>query len=137
MRRPKSEPVRILVVDDHPLMRAALAKIFDAQQDMDVVGEAGDGVQAVRLARTLSPDVIIMDIRMPRLDAPAATRRITTAGLACRVLIATSEDLEQYRRAAREVGASGLVRKGAREAELVGAVRAICTGKSSFSSAPG
>jgi DNA-binding NarL/FixJ family response regulator len=116
------------VADDHPGVRAALAEVFDAQQDMEVVGQAADGVEAVQMARALVPDVITMDIAMPRLDGLAATRRITMAGLACRVLIVTGDDLEQYHRAAREAGALGLVEKGSSMAELLDAVRAIRTG---------
>ncbi len=123
------EPIRILVADDHPGVRAALAEVFDAQQDMEVVGQADDGVEAVQMARALVPDVITMDIAMPHLDGLAATRRITTAGLACRVLIVTGDDLEQYHRAARKAGALGLMGKGSARAELLEAVRAVCTGK--------
>ncbi len=117
------------MADDHPGVRAALAEVFDAQQDMEVVGQADDGVEAVQMALALVPDVITMDIAMPRLDGLAATRRITMAGLACRVLMVTGEDLEQYHRAAREAGALGLVSKGSARAELLDAVRAIRTGK--------
>jgi DNA-binding NarL/FixJ family response regulator len=118
------------VADDHPLVRAALAKVLDAQQDMEVVGQANDGVEAVQMARALVPDVITMDIAMPRLDGLAATRRITMAGLACRVLIVTGDDRGQHQRAAREAGALGLVSKGSARADLLDAVRAVCTGKS-------
>ncbi len=136
MRQPRAKPVRILVVDDHPLMRAALAEIFDAQQDMEVVGQAADGDQAVQLAQALGPDVIVMDLHMPRLDGLAATRRLTTAGLAFRVLMVTSGPLEDNNRDAQEAGALGLVAKGSTTAELVGAVRAISKGKSLLSNAP-
>ncbi len=124
-----TKPIRILVVDDHPLMRAALTEALDAQQDMEVVGQAADGVEAVQMARELVPDVITMDIAMPRLDGLAATHRITMAGLACRVLIVTGDDLEQYHRAAREAGALGLVTKDSPRAELLDAVRAVSRGK--------
>ncbi len=110
-------------------MRAALAEALDAQQDMEVVGQAADGVVAVQMARELVPDVITMDIAMPRLDGLAATRQITMAGLACRVLIVTGDDLDQYHHAAREAGAMGLVTKGSAKAELLNAVRAVSTGK--------
>ncbi len=126
---PAAGPIRILVVDDHPLMRAALTEELDAQQDMEVVGQAADGLVAVEMARDLVPDVITMDIAMPHLDGLAASRRITTAGLACRVLILTGYDLEEYHRAAREAGALGLVKKESARAELLDAVRAVCAGK--------
>lgn len=128
-QNPPTKPIRILVVDDHPLMRAALTEALDAQQDMEVVGQAADGVVAVQMARELVPDVITMDISMPRLDGLAATRRITKAGFACRVLIVTGYDLEQYHRAAREAGALGLVTKNSARAELCDAVRVVYTGK--------
>ncbi len=136
MRRPKSKPVRILMVHDYPLVRAALAEILDGQQDMEVVEEAGDDAEAVQLARTLRPDVVVMYVHMPHLNGLAATRRIVAAGLACRVLIVASEDLEQYRKAAQEAGASGVVVESCPSAELLGTVRAISRGKSFFRSAP-
>jgi DNA-binding NarL/FixJ family response regulator len=136
MRQPRAKPVRILVVDDHPLMRATLAEIFDAQQDMEVVGQAGDGQQAVQLAQALRPDVIVMDIHMPRLNGLEATRRIIAHSPTCRVLMVTSGRLKDHLRAAQEAGASGLVVKGTDKAKLVGAVRAVNKGKSLLSSAP-
>ncbi len=134
-QNPSKKPIRVLVVDDHRLMREALAETLDAQQDMEVVGQAADGLVAVEMARDLVPDVITMDIAMPHLDGLAATRRITMAGLACRVLIVTGEDLDQYHRAAREAGALGLVTKESARAELLDAVRAVSTGKLLWSNA--
>ena len=136
MRRPKSKLIRILVVDDHALMRTTLADILDAQQDMEVVGQAGDGEQAVQLTQALSPDVIVMDIQMPRMNGLGATRRIIADSPACHVLMVTSGRLEDHHRDAREAGALGLVAKGTSSAELVGAVRAVSKGKSLLSSAP-
>jgi DNA-binding NarL/FixJ family response regulator len=116
-------PIRILVVDDNPLIRATLTETFDAQPDMEVVGEAGDGAHAVQLARTLSPDAVVMDVRMPRMDGLAALRRIVGDGIPCRVLILASGDVELYQRAAEGAGAVGAVDKAAPVADLLGAVR--------------
>lgn len=122
--------IRILVADGHPIIRAALVETFAAQEDMEAVAEAGDGAQAVRLARLLTPDVIIMGVRMPHLDGLAATRRIAADRLPCPVLIASNGDYQRYDRWAREAGASGAVNKDAPSVGLLGATRAASTGVS-------
>ena len=89
------EQTRVLVVDDQALVRAGFAMILEAEPDLAVVGEAVDGVEAFRLAAELTPDVVLMDVRMPRMDGIEATRRITAAGRS-RVLVLTTFDLDEY-----------------------------------------
>ena len=89
------EQTRVLVVDDQALVRAGFAMILEAEPDLTVVGEAVDGVEATRMAAELQPDVVLMDVRMPRMDGIEATRRITAAGRS-RVLVLTTFDLDEY-----------------------------------------
>ncbi|MCW2904411.1 MAG: two-component system response regulator [Streptosporangiaceae bacterium] len=127
--------VRVLVADDQPLMRAALRTHLQMEPDIAVVGEAADGAEAARLARLLSPDVVVMDVRMPILDGIEATRRITAAqnGMGVRVLVMTTFDLDEYIIEALRAGASGFLVKDATGEELVRAVRQIAAGQAVLS----
>jgi len=118
----------VLLVDDQPLLRLAYRTVLEIQDDLAVVGEAGDGRQAVAMARALSPDVILMDIRMPVLDGVEATRHIVGAGLDARVLVLTTFDLDEYVHAALRAGASGFLLKDVPPADLVSGIRAVAAG---------
>ncbi|WP_246023886.1 response regulator transcription factor [Nocardia yunnanensis] len=120
--------MRVLVVDDQDLFRGGFALILSAEPDITVVGEAADGLEAVALAEELAPDVVVMDIRMPRLDGVEATARIC-ARTAARVLVLTMFDVDEYVYAALRAGASGFLLKDARRAELVAAVRVVAAGE--------
>ena len=120
---------RGLVVDDQPLVRAGLGVILDAQPDLAVVGEAGDGMAAVHAAARLQPDVVLMDIRMPVLDGLEATRRIVAAHGDCRVMILSTFDTDEYVFEALRAGASGFLLKDAPREELVNAVRVVAAGE--------
>lgn len=122
--------IRLLVVDDQALMRAGFRMILEAEDDLDVVGEAPDGEVAVRMARELRPDVVLMDVRMPVLDGVEATRRLAGADVAdpLRVLILTTFDLDEYVYAALRAGASGFLLKDTPPDELVRAVRVVAEG---------
>lgn len=124
----------VLIVDDQPLLRHSLAQIIDAEEDLTVVGQAGDGDDAIREARALTPDVILMDIRMPGTGGIAATRAITSdPGLAStRVLMLTMFDLDEYLTAALRAGARGFVLKDCRPEQLAAAIRRIRDGESFF-----
>ncbi|HVC84629.1 MAG TPA: response regulator transcription factor [Solirubrobacteraceae bacterium] len=126
-----SPRLRLLIADDQPLMRAGFRAVLEATGDMEVVGEAADGEQAVELARRLRPDVVLMDIRMPVLDGIEATRRL--AGH--RVLILTTFGLDDYIIEALRAGASGFVLKDVPTEELVRAVRIIGAGEALLSPA--
>ena len=123
--------IRILIADDHELLRDGLRGMLDAQEDMEVVGEAQDGAQAVDEAIRLHPDVVIMDIRMPRLDGIEATKRLKAQGeRAPRVLVLTTFDLDEYVYEALRAGAGGFMLKDAPPRQLAEAVRTVAAGES-------
>ena len=123
--------IRVLIADDHELLRDGLRGMLDAQEDMEVVGEAQDGAQAVDEAIRLHPDVVIMDIRMPRLDGIEATKRLTAQGArAPRVLVLTTFDLDEYVYEALRAGAGGFMLKDAPPRQLAEAVRTVAAGES-------
>jgi DNA-binding NarL/FixJ family response regulator len=115
-------------VDDQELLRAGFRMVLEEAGDMSVVGEAGDGAEAVRLASRLRPDVILMDVRMPGTDGIEATRRVVAETPSSRVLILTTFDLDEYAFTALRYGASGFLLKDVPPAELIGAVRAVAAG---------
>jgi DNA-binding NarL/FixJ family response regulator len=122
--------IRVLLADDQVLVRAGFKALLDAQSDIGVVGEAVDGSEAVELARTLEPDVVLMDIRMPGMDGLAATRTIVADERLhqVRVVILTTFDIDEYVFEALRVGASGFLVKNTEPAELVQAVRVVAAG---------
>jgi DNA-binding NarL/FixJ family response regulator len=122
--------IRVLLVDDQELVRDGFAMILDAQPDMEVVGQAADGARSVELARTLTPDVVLMDVRMPVMDGIEATRRIRAAGLhRLAVLILTTFDLDEYVYDALRAGASGFLLKDVPRSTLIQGVRTVATGE--------
>ncbi|MDO3705818.1 response regulator transcription factor [Micromonospora sp. C28SCA-DRY-2] len=123
-----ARPVRILLADDQPLLRTGFRMVLGAEDDLDIVAEAGDGVEAVELSRRLLPDVVLMDIRMPRMDGVAATRAIVDARLPVRVLILTTFDLDEYVVGALRAGASGFLAKDVPADDLVAAIRTVAGG---------
>ncbi len=123
--------IRVLIADDHELMRNGLRAILDAQQDIEVVGEAEHGAQAVENAIRLHPDVVIMDIRMPRLDGIEATRRLAVQGeKAPKVLVLTTFDLDEYVYQALRAGAAGFLLKDTPPRQLAEAIRTVAAGES-------
>lgn len=120
--------IRVLLVDDQELMRAGFRMILDAQPDIEVVGEAADGQQAIDLSRSLAPDVVLMDVRMPRLDGIEATRRLTRQPNAPTVLVLTTFDLDEYVVGALRAGASGFLIKDLSASGLAEAVRVVARG---------
>ena len=127
--------IRVLLADDQALVRAGFRALLDAQGDIEVAGEAGDGAQAFRLARELIPDVVLMDIRMPGTDGLAATRQIATDPqlLSVRVVILTTFELDEYVFEAIRSGASGFLVKDTEPDELVQAVRVVAGGNALLS----
>jgi DNA-binding NarL/FixJ family response regulator len=115
--------IRVLLVDDQSLVRAGFRMILKAEPDIEVAGEAADGAEALAQVETLAPDVVLMDIRMPEVDGIEATRRITTAFPATRVIVLTTFDLDEYVVEALRAGASGFLLKDAKEQELIAAIR--------------
>jgi DNA-binding NarL/FixJ family response regulator len=120
--------ISVLLADDQPLLRRGFRMILEAEDGLTVAGEAGDGAEAVELARQVRPDVVLMDIRMPGTDGIEATRRITAAEPGIRVLVLTTFDLDEYAFGALRAGASGFLLKDVRPAELVAAVRTVASG---------
>ncbi len=118
----------VLVVDDQPLIRTGFRLVLNAVDDMQVVGEADDGAQAVEEARRHRPDVVLMDVRMPVMDGVEATRRIVAERIPTRVLILTTFDLDDYAFAALHAGASGFLLKDVPPDELVAAIRSVAAG---------
>jgi DNA-binding NarL/FixJ family response regulator len=128
-------PIRLLVVDDHPVVRDGLCSMFDRDPEFDVLGEAGDGAEAVRLAQELRPDVILMDLRMPGMDGVTAITELAAKGVAARVLVLTTYDTDSHVLPAIEAGATGYLLKDAPRADLLRAVRAAAHGEAVLSPA--
>jgi DNA-binding NarL/FixJ family response regulator len=120
--------IKVLIADDQALVRSGFRMILESRDDLEVVGEAGDGEQAIRLAGQTRPDVILMDVRMPGLDGVSATARLTAAPDAPKVIILTTYDLEEPLYAALRAGASGFLLKDVRPADLVEAIRVVAGG---------
>jgi len=128
--------IRVLLADDQTLVRGGFRMILRAEADIDVVGEASDGAEAVTLAQELGPDVVLMDIRMPNLDGIEATRRIVDRSeRAPRVLVLTTFDVDEYVYEALRAGASGFLLKDAPEQQLVSGIRIVAEGGSLFAPA--
>jgi DNA-binding NarL/FixJ family response regulator len=121
--------IQVLIADDETLVRGGFRMIIEAQPDMEVVGEASDGQEALQLVRSLTPDVVLMDVRMPELDGLEAARRILVNPDAPRVLVLTTFDLDEYVYEAMRVGASGFLLKAVRPEQLAEAVRVVAAGE--------
>lgn len=121
--------IKVLVVDDQAMVREGFSALLGAQDQIDVVGTAADGVEAVAAAAELAPDVVVMDIRMPRMDGIEATRRITAGGREVHVLVLTTFDLDEYVVDALRAGASGFLLKDASAAQLTEVVRTVARGE--------
>ncbi|MDX8049319.1 response regulator transcription factor [Lentzea sp. BCCO 10_0798] len=119
--------IRVLLVDDQELMRMGFRMVLGAQEDIDVVGEAADGLDAVQMAEKLRPDVVLMDVRMPVMDGVEATKRIAEADSA-KVLVMTTFDMDEYALSALRNGASGFLLKDTPPSDLVSALRAVASG---------
>jgi DNA-binding NarL/FixJ family response regulator len=121
--------IRVLLCDDQALVRSGFRMILEAREDLEVVGEAEDGRQAIELSRQLDPDVILMDVRMPNVDGVEATRQLVAGGSTARILILTTFDLDEYVYDALRAGASGFLLKDVQPAQLVDAVRVVSAGE--------
>ncbi|MEU6971552.1 response regulator transcription factor [Kitasatospora aureofaciens] len=120
--------IRVVLADDQPLVRAALEMVITETADVEVVGEAGDGAEAVRLAAELRPDIVVMDIRMPGTDGIEATRQVTAAGGPTRVVVLTTFDEDEHVYAALRAGASGFLVKDMALDDILAAVRVVAAG---------
>ncbi len=120
--------IRILLADDQSLLRVGFRAFLEREHDLEVVGEAGNGQEALSMAKALQPDVVLMDVRMPVLDGIEATRRLVAAGSTSRILVLTTFDLDEYVYAALRAGASGFLLKDALPAELINGIRVVAAG---------
>jgi DNA-binding NarL/FixJ family response regulator len=120
-------PIRVAIADDHEMVRAGLRLLIEAEPDIEVVGEAADGAQAIEVVRWRSPDVVLMDVQMPRVDGIEATSLITAGGVT-RVIVLTTFDLDEYVFGALRSGASGFLLKNAPGDDLVAAIRTVAAG---------
>jgi DNA-binding NarL/FixJ family response regulator len=120
--------ISILLADDQPMLRLGFRLVLDAQDDMQVVGEAGDGAAALRVVEAEQPDIVLMDVRMPGMDGIEATRRIVASASTTRVLILTTFDLDEYAYAGLRAGASGFLLKDVTPNDLLSAIRAVASG---------
>lgn len=128
-----SQPIRVLLVDDQELIRVGFRMVLDAEDDIVVVGEADDGRAAIAQSAALSPDLVLMDIRMPELDGIAATEAIIRARPQTKVLVLTTFDLDEYAFGAIRAGASGFLLKDVQRHEMISAVRAVHRGDAALS----
>jgi DNA-binding NarL/FixJ family response regulator len=119
----------VLIADDQALVRSGFRMILEARDDLEVVGEAENGVRAIELARELEPDVVLMDVRMPVMDGVEATRRLLESGSSARVIILTTFDLDEYVLEALRAGASGFLLKDVQPAQLAEAIRVVASGE--------
>ncbi len=122
--------IRLLVADDHPMLREGLVAVLSTQPDFDVVGEAADGSEVVRLAESLGPEVILLDLEMPGVDGIAALERLRDAGSEARAIVFTAYDTDERILGALRAGARGYLLKGASRAEIFGAIRTVHSGGS-------
>ena len=122
--------IRVLVADDHPMLREGLVAVLDTQQDFEVVGEAADGSEVVRLAERLNPDVILLDLEMPGVDGVAALEKLRSAGSEARTIVFTAYDTDERILGALRAGARGYLLKGASRTEIFDAIRTVHAGGS-------
>jgi DNA-binding NarL/FixJ family response regulator len=124
-----TEPIRVLVVDDQALVRSGLRLVLQGREGIEVVGEAGNGEEAVRAARRLQPDLVLMDVRMPVMDGIEATRQVLKANPGCRVIVLTTFDLDEYLYGAIAAGASAFLLKDVTGDQLAAAIKLVNTGE--------
>jgi len=125
---PTTDPIRVFLVDDQQMVRAGFRMLVESQDDMEVVGEAGDGAEALERLSVTAADVVLMDVRMPRVDGVEATRRLLATAEPPRVIVLTTFDLDEYAFAAIRAGASAFLLKDAAPPDLLGAIRAVQAG---------